>query len=144
MDFVTVADLACRPIEAVLGFEQHADLADPSFGVAVLRVRCNPALDGPAYFPPCTADPDLALVLLPDGWLTHGALVEAARVYLRRSGEWGPVLGRGEEVIVRYWMPRADRQSDGGLPVFLHPDGEMVCQPPVLACAMIARDGGSC
>ena len=128
MNFVTITDLACRPIEAVLGFEQHADPADPSFGVAVLRVRCNPALDELAYFPPCTADPDLALVLLPDGWLTHGALVEAARVYLRCSGEWGPVRGRGEEVVISCWVPQADRQSGDGLPVFLHPDGEIVCE----------------
>ena len=128
MKFVTVAGLKRRPTEAVLGFEQHADPADPSFGVPVLQVRCNPALNEPAYFPPCTADPDLALVLLPDGWLTHGALVEAARVYLRCSGEWGPVRGRGEEVIVRYWVPRVDRQPDDSLPVFLHPDGEMACE----------------
>jgi hypothetical protein len=125
MDFITITDLAHHPTEAVLGFEQHADPADPSFGVAVLRVQCNPALDEPAYFPPGTADPDLALVLLPDGWLTHGALVEAARVYLRCSGEWGPVRGWGEEVAIRYRMPRADRQSGDGLPVFLYPDGEM-------------------
>jgi hypothetical protein len=122
MDFVTITDLARRPTETVLGFEQYG------FGVAVLRVHCNPALDEPAYFPPCTADPDLALVLLPDSWLTHGALVEAARVYLRCSGEWGPARGKGEEVTIRYWMPRVDRQSDDGLPVFLHPDGEMVCE----------------
>jgi hypothetical protein len=122
MKFVTVADLKRRPAEAVLGFEQHG------FGVPVLRVQCNPALDEPVYFPPCTADPDLALVLLPDGWLTHGALVEAARVYLRCSGEWGPVRGRGEEVTIRYWMPKADRQSGDRLPVFLHPDGEMACE----------------
>jgi hypothetical protein len=132
MKFVTVAGLKRRPTEAVLGFEQHADPADPSFGVAVLRVRCNPALDELAYFPPCTADPDLALVLLPDGWLTHGALVGAARVYLRCSGEWGPVRGRGEEVIVRYWVPRADRQSGNWLLVFLHPDGEIVCKAAIL------------
>jgi hypothetical protein len=122
MKFVTVADLKRRPLEAVIGFEQHG------FGVPVLRVRCNPAIDEPAYFPPCTADLDLALVLLPDGWLTHGALVEAARVYLRCSGEWGPVRGRGEEVTVRYWVPRVDRQPDDRLPVFLHPDGEMACE----------------
>ena len=121
MDFVTITDLACRPPEAVLGFEQHG------FGVAVLRVRCDPALDEPVYFPPCTADPDLALLLLPDGWLTHGALVEAARIYLRCSGEWGPVRGNGEEVTIRYWVPRRDRQSGDGLPVFLHPDGQMAC-----------------
>jgi len=126
MNFVTVTDLVCRPTEAMLGFEQHG------FGVSVLRVQCNAALDEPAYFPPCTADPDLALVLLPDGWLTHGALVEAARLYLRCSGEWGPVRGMGEEVIVRYWTPRANRQSDGGLPVFLHPDGEMACETTIV------------
>ena len=122
MNFVTVTDLTSRPTEAVLGFEQHG------FGIAVLRVRCNPALDEPVYFPPCTADPDLALVVLPDGWLTHGALVEAARIYLRCSGEWGPVRGNGEEVTIRYWLPRADRQSGDGLPVFLHPDGKMTCE----------------
>jgi hypothetical protein len=122
MDFVTVTELACRPTEAVLGFEQHG------FGVPALRVRCDPALDKPVYFPPCTADPDLALVVLPDGWLTHGALVEAARIYLRRSGEWGPVRGNGEEVTIRYWLPRADRQSGDRLPVFLHPDGKMTCE----------------
>ena len=122
MDFVTVTDLAHHPTEVVLGFEQRG------FGVPVLRVGCNPALDEPAYFQPCAADPDLALVLLPDGWLTHGALVEAARVYLRCSGEWGPMRGRGEEVIVRYWVPRVDRQPNDRLPVFLHPDGEMACE----------------
>ena len=53
MNFVTVTDLACRPSEAVLGFEQHG------FGVPVLRIQCNPALDEPVYFSPCTADPDL-------------------------------------------------------------------------------------
>ena len=126
MDFVTVTDLTSRPTEAVLGFEQHG------FGVSVLRVQCDPALDEPVYFPPCTADPDLALVVLPDGWLTHGALVEAARIYLRCSGEWGPVRGNGEEVAIHYWVPRADRRSDDGLPVFLHPDGKMVCEIPVL------------
>ena len=67
-------------------------------------------------------------MLLPDGWLTHGALIEAARIYLRCSGEWGLVRGRGEEVTIRYWVPRVDRQSDGGLSVFLHPDGEIVCE----------------
>jgi hypothetical protein len=35
MNLVAIADLACRPIEAVLGFEQHG------FGVPVLRIRCN-------------------------------------------------------------------------------------------------------
>jgi len=106
-------------------------------------VRCNPAIDEPVYFPPYTADPDLALVLLPDGWLTRGALIEAARVYLRRSEEWGPTWGRGEEVNVRRWVPQTNQrrelshgtQSEGpalseveGLPVFLHPDGEIVCK----------------
>jgi hypothetical protein len=122
MDFVTITDLAYRPTEAVLGFEQHG------FGVPVLQVQCDPALDEPVYFPPCTADPDLALVLLPDGWLTHGALIEAARIYLRCSGEWGPVRGNGEDVTIRYWVPRADRQSGDGLPVFLHPEGQMACE----------------
>jgi hypothetical protein len=51
-------------------------------------------------------------VLLPGGWLTHGALVEAARVYLRHSGEWGPVRGEGEEVAIRYWMPMSWRALD--------------------------------
>jgi hypothetical protein len=59
MDFVTVTDLACRPTEAVLGFEQHG------FGVPVLRVRCDPALDEPVYFPPCTADSDRSAELAP-------------------------------------------------------------------------------
>jgi hypothetical protein len=122
MHFVTIIDLACCPTEAVLGFEQH------SFGVPVLRIQCDPALDEPVYFPPCTADPDLALVVLPDGWLTHGALVEAVRIYLRCSGEWGPVRSNGEEVAIYYWVPRRDRQSGDGLPVFLHPDGEMACE----------------
>ena len=119
---MTITDLECCPTRAVLGFQQHG------FGVAVLRVHCKPAVGEPVYFPPCTADPDRALVLLPDGRLTHGALVEAARVYLRCSGEWGPVRGKGEEVAIRYWVPRADRQSGDGLPVFLHPDGEMACE----------------
>jgi hypothetical protein len=129
VDLVTITDLAHHPTEAVLGFEQHG------FGVAVLRVRCEPAVEEPAYFPPCTADPDLAQVLLPDGWLTHGALIEAARVYLRCSGEWGPVRGGGEDVCIRYWTPQPLRSPDvpasndaARLHVFLCPEGEMACE----------------
>jgi len=36
MNLVTIADLAHRPTEAVLGFEQHG------FGVAVLRLHPRP------------------------------------------------------------------------------------------------------
>jgi len=39
MNLVTVADLAHRPTEAVLGFEQHG------FGVAVLRLHLRPPED---------------------------------------------------------------------------------------------------
>jgi hypothetical protein len=92
MNFVTITDLARRPTEVVLGFEQHADPADLSFGAAVLRVRCNPALNEPAYFPPCTADPDLPLVLLPDGWLTHGALRRWPPQWASRSTWSCPLL----------------------------------------------------
>ena len=60
--------------------------------------------------------------------MSHGALVEAARIYLRCSGEWGPVRGNGEEVTICYWVPRADRQSGDGMPVFLHPEGQMACE----------------
>jgi hypothetical protein len=124
--FVTVANLEEQPTEAVLGFEQHG------FGVAVLRVQCNPALDEPVYFPPCTGDPDLALVLLPGEWLTETTLVEAARTYLCQSREWGPVQGSGEDVCVHRWVPVVSRhrgdQGEDGVRVFLHPEGELTCK----------------
>jgi hypothetical protein len=86
---VTIADLAHRPAEAVPGFEQHADPADPSFGVAVLWVRRNPALDKPTYFPPCTADPDRSTELT----AKPGARDPAGRLADRRSvGRGGPHL----------------------------------------------------
>ena len=114
MNFVTIADLENQVTEAVVGFEQHG------FGVPVLRVRCNPAIGEPVYFPPCTADPDrsaersrrsLALVLWPDGWLTQETLVEATHLYLRCSGEWGPV--RDEDVVIRRWAPLAPPREPG-------------------------------
>jgi hypothetical protein len=123
MDFVTITDLACCPTEAVLGFEQHR------FGVPVLRVRCEPAVGEPVYFPPCTADPDLALVLLPERWLTHNALVEATRLYLRCSGEWGPI--QDEDIIIHRWSPVAPWNGsapEAGLRVWLG-EGKMVCAP---------------
>jgi len=83
MNFVTITDLACRPPEAVLGFEQHG------FGVAVLRVRCDPALDEPVYFPPCTADPDRSAELAPK----PGARAPAGRLAdPRGAGRGGPHL----------------------------------------------------
>jgi hypothetical protein len=123
--FVTIADLDRRPTEAVLGFEQHG------FGVPVLRVRCCPEVAEPAYFDPCTVDADLALVVVPDGWLTEGALVEAARIYLRRSGDWGPTRGRGEDVTIGFWTPLAVK-GDGtvagdGVVVFVH-EGGIACE----------------
>lgn len=133
MNFVIIADLDSQVTEAVVGFEQHG------FGVPVLRVRCNPAIGEPMYFPPCTADLDLALVLLPNGWLTQEALVEATHLYLRCSGEWGPV--RDEDVVIRRWDPlapprepvlgeaeRACPEIDEGSSVFLY-EGEIVCVP---------------
>ena len=126
MNFVTVANLENHVAEAVVGFEQHG------FGVPVLRVHCEPAIGEPVYFPPCTADPDLALVILPAGYLTLDALDEATRLYLRVSGELGPVMG---EVNVRRWTPRpgvsanpAMPQPSEGMWVFLHPEGEMMCE----------------
>ena len=131
MNFVTIADLENQVTEAVVGFEQH------SFGIPVLRVRCDPALGEPMYFPPCTADSDLALILWPVERLTHAALVEATHIYLHRSGELGPVQG---EVNVCRWTPLEPRSrlaqnaqsvklipSEMG-PVFLCPDGEMRCE----------------
>lgn len=131
MNFVTLVDLEDRVTEAVMGFEQHG------FGVPVLRVRCDPALGEPVYFPSCTADPDLALVLWPDEWLTHASLVEATHIYLRRSGELGPVQ---DKVNVCHWTPlescyrlMQDAQpvelvpNEMG-PVFLYPDGEVRCE----------------
>jgi hypothetical protein len=131
MNFVTIADLEDRVTEAVLGFEQHG------FGVAVLRVRCDPTLGESVYFPPCTADPDLALILWPGERLTQAALVEATCIYLHRSGELGPVRG---EVNVCRWAPLEpcprlvqDAQpvkhapNEMG-PVFLHPSGEIRCE----------------
>ena len=125
MDFVTIADLESRVTEAVVGFEQHG------FGVAVLRVKCEPAVGEPVYFSPCTADPDLALVVLPDEWLTLDALRDATRLYLHLSGELGPVQG---ELSVRRWVPRdgisspeVPRPSEG-VWIFLHPEGELACE----------------
>ena len=124
MNFVTIADLENQVTEAVVGFEEYG------FGVPVLRVRCNPAIGEPMYFPPCTADLDLALVLLPNGWLTQEALVEATHLYLRCSGEWGPV--RDEDVVIRRWMPLASPEEpalgEAGIPVFLY-EGEITCAP---------------
>ena len=134
MNFVTIADLDSQVTEAVLGFEEYG------FGVAVLRVRYNPAIGEPVYFPPCTADPDrsaersrrsLALVLWPDGWLTQETLVEATHLYLRCSEEWGPV--RDEDVVIRRWAPLAPPREPAlgeakRLPVFLY-EGEIVCVP---------------
>jgi hypothetical protein len=65
MNFITLVDLERRPTEAVLGYEQHG------FGVPVLRVRCEPSVGEPVYYGPCTADPDLVLVVLPDASATH-------------------------------------------------------------------------
>ena len=124
MNFVTIADLENQVTEAVLGFEQHG------FGVPVLLVHCNPEVGEPVYFPPCTADPNLALVLWPDGWLTQEALVEATRLYLRCSGEWGPA--RDEDVVIRRWMPLVSPEEpalgEAGIPVFLY-EGEITCAP---------------
>lgn len=124
-DFVTIADLESRVTEAVVGFEQHG------FGVPVLRVKCEPAVGEPVYFSPCTADPDLALVVLPDEWLTLDALRDATRLYLHLSGELGPVQG---ELSVRRWVPRdgisspeVPRPSEG-VWIFLHPEGELACE----------------
>jgi hypothetical protein len=96
VNFITVANLESGVTEAVVGFEQHG------FGVPVLRVKCEPAIGEPVYFPPCTADPDLALVILPDRYLTLNALRDATRLYLRLSGELGPVSG---DVNIRRWAP---------------------------------------
>ncbi len=129
---MTIADLENQVTEAVLGFEQHG------FGVPVLLVHCNPEVGEPVYFPPCTADPNrsaersrrsLALVLWPDGWLTQEALVEATRLYLRCSGEWGPV--RGEDVVIHRWSPFAPWNGatpETGLRVWLGED-KVVCSP---------------
>jgi hypothetical protein len=89
MDFVTIADLARRPIKAVLGFEQHADPADPSFSMPVLRVRCKPALDEPACLPPGTADPNRSAELTPK----PGARAPAGRLAdAQGAGRGGPHL----------------------------------------------------
>ena len=112
---MAIVDLEGRVTEAVLDFEQHG------VGAPVLQMRRNPAVDEPVYFPPCTADPDLALVLLPDGWLTQEALITAARLYLRRSGERGPA--QDEDVVIRRLAPLAPpgepALGEASLPVFL-------------------------
>jgi hypothetical protein len=131
MNFVTITDLENQVTEAVVGFEQHG------FGIPVLRVRCDPALGEPVHFPSCTADPDLALVLWPGERLTHAALVKAIHIYLRRSGELGPVQ---DEMSICRWMPLEPRSRlaqdaqpvklipDETRPVFLYPDGEVRCE----------------
>jgi hypothetical protein len=123
MHFAIVADLENQAVEAVVGFEEHG------FGVPVLRVYCEPAVGEPVYFPPCTADPDLALVLLPERWLTQGALVEATRLYLRCSGEWGPI--HGKNVVIHRWSPVAPWNGSApkaGLRIWLGED-KVVCTP---------------
>ncbi len=125
MNFVTIADLQDGATETVVGFEQHG------FGVPVLRVLCEPALEEPLYFPPCEADPDMALVLMPCGKLTEETLAEGVRVYARRSDEREPM--HGAEVVLHRWAPLDAPQTAELVPnelgsVFLHPLGEMRCK----------------
>jgi len=61
---VAIVDLESRVTEVVLGFEQHG------VGASVLQMRRNPAVDAPVFLT-LHGDPDLALALLPDGWLTQ-------------------------------------------------------------------------
>ena len=129
MHFAIVADMNNKVIEAVVGFEEHG------FGVPVLRVRCEPAVGEPVYFPPCTADPDLALVLLPERWLTQEALVNATRLCLHCSEEWGPT--QDEDVVIHRWSPVAPWNGaipEAGLRVWLGED-KVVCavMPPAPA-----------
>lgn len=102
-----------------------------SFGVPVLRVLCEPELEGPVYFSPCEADPDMALVLVPCSKLTEETLAEAVSIYARRSDSQEPM--HGVEASIHQWAP-LDAPQDAELvpdevgPVFLHSRGEMRCK----------------
>ena len=114
---------------ALLGVEQHG------FVVPALYVVCDAGRREVVYHPAGALDADLPMVALPDTRLTQAGLVEAARIYLRRSGEYGCPLT--PEVTVETWavveQPGAPVfDADGRLlaACYLHPAGEVACARP--------------
>ncbi len=113
---------------ALLGVEQHG------FVVPAVYVACDAGRRDVAYHPAGARDADLPVVTLPDARLTQAGLVEAARVYLRRSGEHGWPLT--PEVTVETWavadLTGAPVFDEGGrllAACYLHPAGEVACAP---------------
>ena len=113
----------------LLGVEQHGYI------VPAVLVTCRGAGAEPAYHAAGARHNDLPVVELPDTRLTRGGLVEAVRIYLRRSGEHGHP--RTPEVVVEMWTPM--RRTDAPLfdergalrvGVFLLPGREVCCAPP--------------
>ena len=93
LTFVTVD--ALQTGDVLLGVEQHG------FVLPDLRVRLAPERHEPLYVSPGILDQDRPVVLLPDTRLTTGGLIEAARLYLRLSGEHGDSQTAEVEVLVR-------------------------------------------
>jgi len=93
LTFVTVDDLAGGDV--LLGVEQHG------FVLPDLRVRLAPDRAEPLYVSPGILDRDYPVVLLPDTRLTAGGLIEAARLYLRLSGEHGDSQTAEIELLLR-------------------------------------------
>ncbi len=97
LTFVTVDDLASGDV--LLGVEQHG------FALPDLRVKLAPDRAEPLYVSPGILDQDYPVVLLPDTRLTVGGLIEAARLYLRLSGEHGDSRTAEVEILVRQPTP---------------------------------------
>ena len=112
----------------LLGVEQHG------YVVPAVWVTTDVTRREPIYHLPGTLDDDLPVVVLPDTRLTRAGLIEAARLYLRRSGEYGHP--GTPEINVETWVPTTRMENpvfDGDrllVACYLHPDGEMACIRP--------------
>lgn len=121
LTFVTVDGPAGGNV--LLGVEQYG------FVQPDLRVKLAPDRSEPLYVSPGILDRDYPVVLLPDTRLTVGGLTEAARLYLRLSGEFGDdqtaevnVLVRRPTAAPRYPEFRDVLTLDGlQLGIFIHP-----------------------
>ncbi len=94
----TVTFIATDPLnkgDVVLGVEQHG------FVMPDLRVQLNPGGREAVFVPHDAAGAYLPLVILPDTRLTEAGLIEAARLFLRHSGEHGRI--ETPEIVVKIW-----------------------------------------
>jgi len=125
LKFVTIDKLDTGDV--LLGVEQHG------YVLVDLRVKLSPKRDEPVYVLPGVLDPNYPVILLPDTRLTIGGLSEAARIYLRNSGEHGDSQTAEIEILVRQAtdapsMPDfRDAVNLRGLTrgVYIHPRGRL-------------------